>query len=165
MKDLPARVPRRGKEMTDQIVRLPAFAVLGFTARTSNEQEMSGAGHIAQLWQRYMETGGAVIPGVTDPSLTFSIYTNYESDHTGAYDVILGKPVGTLESAPKSLRGIAIPAAEYLVFPVENPGPDGIRTAWMKVYEYFSGQEPRPRAFTADFERYSNDGVQLYIAV
>jgi predicted transcriptional regulator YdeE len=151
--------------MTDQIVRLPAFSVLGFTARTTNEQEMSGKGHIGQLWQTYMGTGSAMIPGVTDPSLTFSIYTNYQSDHTGAYDVILGKPVSSLESPPKPLQGIAIPAAEYLMFTAENPSPDSIRAAWMKVYEYFSGQQRRPRAFTADFERYSNDGVQLYIAV
>jgi predicted transcriptional regulator YdeE len=151
--------------MTPEIVRMPAFAVAGFTTRTANEREMSGEGRIGPLWQKYMTSGNGAIPRVIDPSLTFSVYTNYESDHTGAYDVILGKPVGNLESISDPLRGVAIPATEYAVFPAASATPDGIRSAWMAVYEYFDGPTNLRRAFTADFERYSADGVQLYIAV
>jgi predicted transcriptional regulator YdeE len=111
----------------------------------------------------FMESGA--IPGVTDPTLTFSLYTNYESDHTGAYDVILGKSVNPLEPAREPLRVVAIPAAEYVVFNAESGSPDAIREAWMGVYDYFSGQTSLRRAFTIDFERYSADGVELYIAV
>ena len=151
--------------MTPEIVRMPAFAVAGFTTRTANEREMSGEGRIGLLWQRYMTSGSGAIPGVTDPSLTFSVYTNYESDHTGAYDVILGKPVGSLEAVSDPLRGIAIPAAEYSVFPAAAATPDAIRSAWMAVYEYFGGPTNLRRAFTADFERHAAEGVQLYIAL
>ena len=150
--------------MTLEIVHMPAVAVLGFTTRTTNQREMSGESRIAPLWRDYLNGGDKAIPGVADPSLTFSIYTNYESDHTGAYDVILGKPVSVLESAPGSLRAIAIPAAEYAVFPA-SISPDGIRAAWMAVYEYFDGRKSPRRAFTIDFERYTGEGVQLYIAV
>jgi len=151
--------------MTPEIVRMPAFEVLGFSTRTTNEQEMSGEGRIGPLWQKYMESGASAIPGVTDPDLTFSIYTNYASDHTGAYDVILGKPVNAADRAPISLRGIAIPAAEYAVFPAVSATPHGIRAAWMTVYQYFAGRTDLSRAFSIDFERYSAEGVQLYIAV
>ncbi len=68
------------------------------------------------------------------------------------------------ESLPEGLRGVAIPAAEYLVFPVDSPTPEAIRAAWMAVYEYFASRTNPRRAFTADFERYSADGIQIYIA-
>ena len=151
--------------MTPEIVRMPAFAVLGFDTRTTNEVEMSGEGRIGPLWRQYLESGSSAIPRVADPAVTFSIYTNYESDHTGAYDVILGKPVNALEPASGSLRGIAIPAGEYAVFPAASATPDGIRAAWMTVYGYFGGRTDPRRACTIDFERYSPEGVQLYIAV
>ena len=63
------------------------------------------------------------------------------------------------------MRGVAIPAAEYSVFPAAAATPDTIRSAWIAVYEHFGGPTKLRRAFTADFERYSADGVQLYIAV
>jgi predicted transcriptional regulator YdeE len=151
--------------MTPEIVHMPAFAVLGFTTRTTNQREMSGESRIAPLWRDYLNGGDKAIPGVADPSLTFSIYTNYESDHTGAYDVILGKPVSVLEPAPGILRGVAIPAAQYAVFPAAGATPDGIQAAWMAVYQYFDGRKIPRRAFSIDFERYSAEGVQLYIAV
>jgi predicted transcriptional regulator YdeE len=151
--------------MMPQIVRQPAFAVLGWTTRTTNEREMSGKGRIGALWQTYLQGGQNAIPNVSDPALTFSIYTNYESDHTGAYDVILGTPVSVEEAASGDLRGIAIPSAQYAVFPAESATADGIRAAWMAVYQYFSGPTDLRRAFSIDFERYSAEGVQLYIAV
>jgi predicted transcriptional regulator YdeE len=151
--------------MLENIVRLPAFEVVGFTTRTNNALEMSGQGRIGPLWHTFMENAEKTLPGVIDHSLTFSIYTNYESDQTGAYDVILGKPASNLNSVPEGLRGIAIPAADYLVFPADSPTPEAIQAAWMAVYEYFAGRTNPRRAFTADFERYSADGIHLYIAV
>jgi predicted transcriptional regulator YdeE len=151
--------------MTPEIVNHPAIEVMGFATRTSNQREMSAEGRIGPLWHQYMTSPSDTFPGVTDPSLTYSIYTGYESDETGAYDVILGKPVGAPALAHDTLRTISIPAADYAVFPSASATPDGIRSAWSAVYEHFRTQSKLKRAFTVDFERYSPAGVQLYIAV
>src|SRR5438105_1741818 len=116
--------------MTPQIVQVPAFAVIGLTTRTSNQRETSGESRIGPLWQKFLQDGGISIPGVLDETITYSVYTNYESDHTRAYDVILGKSVSDLRKTPDGMRGIEIPAAEYLVFPVAIATPQSIKAAW-----------------------------------
>lgn len=147
-----------------QLVNMPGAAVLGFTIRTNNEREMSGGGRIGPLWQTFMQSGGEKIPNVSDPSLTYSIYTDYESDHTGDYSVILGKPVSRLESLPP-LRGIQIPSGRYAVFHADGSDPNAIRESWRRVYGYFDGRTDVRRAFTVDYELYSPGNVALYIAV
>ena len=151
--------------MTPEIIHLPAFAVIGYSARTHNKLEMTGDGRIGPLWRTYLERGSEAIPAVADQSLTFSVYTNYGSDHTGEYDVVIGKPVNDARVAPPGLRGLSIPAADYVVFPAEGKSPDAIRAAWMTVYEYFEPGKALRRAFTFDFERYSSNNAELYIAI
>jgi len=149
-----------------QLTEIPGFAIIGFTARTTNQKEMSGeGGKIGPLWHEFMHGGSSRIPGLLDPTTIFSVYTNYESDHNGAYDVVLGGSVSDPAQAPADLRGMAIPEARYLVFPASSNAPEDIQAAWMGVYKYFENQGDHKRAFTADFERYSCSGVELCIAV
>ncbi len=145
---------------------IPGFAVIGMSTRTTNEDEMSGdGGKIGLLWKSFMHGGSKRIPGVLDPTTILSVYTNYESDHNGAYDVVLGASVSDPAQAPADLRAITIPDAEYVVFPAKSNAPQDIQAAWMGVHQYFDNNPHRPRAFTADFERYSCSGVELCIAV
>jgi predicted transcriptional regulator YdeE len=149
-----------------RLVEVAAFFVIGLTARTTNQREMSGEeGRIGPLWQEFMQGGDRRIPGARDQSPIFSVYTGYESDEKGAYDVILGRSVSEAQSVPAAMRGIHIPAARYLVFPSAGSTPEAIQGAWAAVYAYFSGRASPRRAFTADFEEHSTKGVYLYIAV
>ena len=123
-----------------------------------------GTSRIAELWQRLMTSGQGPIPG--DEQSIFSVYTNYDSDENGAYDVILGKQVSeelTTQAEPR--RTVVIPTANYVVFQAANATADSIKAAWQDVYRHFHQATDFRRAFTFDFEKYSDDGVKLFIAV
>jgi predicted transcriptional regulator YdeE len=160
-------VIQRGKPMPQpKTVELPAFSVIGLTTRTTNQFEMSGQGsRIGPLWREFQNGGGDLIPGVLDKAKTYSVYTNYESDHSGAYDVVLGRSVSDPQKAPTGMKDIQIPAGRYMVFPAAGSSPQAIQTAWMQVYDYFAQPTAPRRAFVSDFELYSPEGVSLYIGV
>jgi len=156
----------KGDRTMPEVTEIPGFAVIGLTARVVPQQEMSGKdGKIGPLWQAFMQGGSDRIPGVVDPTAIYSVYTNYESDHTGAYDVVLGRSVSDVGKSPADLRGIAIPKARYLVFPAKSNAPQDIQAAWMAVYKYFADHSEHRRAFSADFDRHSTKGVDLFIAI
>jgi predicted transcriptional regulator YdeE len=152
------------EEAHPHVVELPAFDVIGLTTRTSNEDEFSGRSKIGPLWGQFMQGAGNSIPGAIDETI-FSLYTHYENDHQGAYDVILGKSVKSGIEAPTAMIVKHIPAATYLVFPAESRAPEAIVAAWQSVYCYFDEPGAPKRAFTVDFERYSEKGVELFIAI
>ncbi len=146
------------------VVELPAFTILGISARTSNANEMSGnSGLIGPLWHRFITEAAATIPTI-DPATVYSVYTNYETDETGEYDVVIGKSADPQDAA-SGLTRLSIPAQRYLTFNVNGGTPEDIRDAWMSVYTYFASHLQAKRAFTADFERYGADRPKLFIAV
>jgi predicted transcriptional regulator YdeE len=127
---------------------------------------MAAAGsRIGPLWQSFMNGGADSIPEALDAASTYSVYTGYETDHTGAYDVILGRRVHDPSEAPAGMRGISIPAGRYLLFRAAGRSVPDIQAAWRGVYDYFAGDSAPRRAFTYDFEKHSSDGVEVYIAV
>lgn len=157
-------LPQSQPEAYPHVAELPAFDVIGITTRTSNEDEFSGNSKIGPLWGAFMGGAGKSIPGALEETI-FSLYTHYESDHQGAYDVILGRSVQVGTQAPAGMIAKHIPAATYLVFPAESRAPEAIVAAWQGVYCYFDEPGAPKRAFTIDFERYGDKGVELFIAI
>ena len=157
-------LPQSQPEAHPHVAELPAFDVIGITTRTSNEDEFSGNGKIGPLWGAFMGGAGKSIPDAIDETI-FSLYTHYESDHQGAYDVILGRSVQPGTQALAGMVAKHIPAATYLVFSAESRAPEAIVAAWQSVYCYFDEPGAPKRAFTIDFERYSDKGVELFIAI
>jgi predicted transcriptional regulator YdeE len=98
-----------------QLVEVPAFTVMGLSVRTTNAVEMTGnAGKIGPLWSQFMH-GAEAIPGVIEHGTVYAVYTHYESDETGAYDLILGRSVRPEQQVPVNMKVVHIPAARYLV--------------------------------------------------
>ncbi|ADV81162.1 GyrI-like domain-containing protein [Terriglobus saanensis] len=149
-----------------QVAEVPAFTVIGSFVRTTNAVEMSGKdGKIGPLWNQFMHGGAEAIPGAIEQETIYAVYTNYESDETGAYDLILGKSVQPEQQVPAKMKAIPIPAARYLVFSSGTSSPDAIKAAWMKVYQYFAHHPDQRRAFTYDFEQHSSAGAKIFIAI
>jgi predicted transcriptional regulator YdeE len=149
-----------------QVVEVPAFTVIGLSARTTNAVEMSGnEGKIGPLWSQFMHGGGEAIPGVIEQRTVYAVYTHYESDERGAYDLILGRSVQPEQQVPVNMKAIHIPAARYVVFSAADSSPEAIKAAWMSVYGYFSHHSGQRRAFTFDFEQHSSVGTKIFIAV
>jgi predicted transcriptional regulator YdeE len=150
-----------------RLINEPAFSVIGLTAKTSNQAEMSGSGgRLGPLWRNFMAETDQYLPGDPDRSTIFCVYTDYESDENGPYRVILGRSVSDSNvQVPHGLERIDIGDAQYLVFKALDRNPESVQEAWSRVHDYFRSHPSHRRAFTADFDKYGPNGVDLYVAV
>jgi predicted transcriptional regulator YdeE len=159
--------------MEPTLTTLAEAKVIGVELRTSNAREANPAtAQIPGLWRRFLEENLMVkIPSRKEAGVILGVYTNYESDHTGMYSLVLSAEVASLGSVPQGLVGLTIPAARYLVFPARGPIPDAIVHTWQKVWSYFSSSSEYQRAYTVDFERHEWNAdaqkpeVDIHIAV
>ena len=121
-----------------------AFAIAGPSVRTTNREESSPAtGRIPGLWARFF---GENVMGRTahrDPAdpCNYGVYSAYESDAHGAFDVTAGVAVA-------QGGAVHVEAGDYLVFPAHGPMPQAVLGAWMAVWQYFEAH-PRYGAATS----------------
>lgn len=129
--------------MKHRIETLPAFDVVGLQIRTSNAQAMETIG---PLWGRVYagELAGAVPGGM---ERLYAVYSNYESDHTGEYDYLIGFAVNANDNVPDGQTHLRVPAAKYAVVTAKGEMPGALIETWMQIW-----QADLPRAFGADFE-------------
>jgi predicted transcriptional regulator YdeE len=145
--------------------------VVGIEVRTKNDLEANAAtARIAGLWNRfYQEKVAEKIAHRKDRGAVLGVYTNYESDHTGFYTLIVGAQVQDAKAIPIGMVGVTIPAAEYLVFPAPGRMPEAIVTAWGKVWNYFAQSSAARRVYTTDFELYKTTNgeasAEIYVAI
>jgi predicted transcriptional regulator YdeE len=145
-----------------------AIKLIGIEVGTTNQAETNPAtAKIPALYGRYYQDHIAEkTPHKKKDGSMLGVYTNYESDHTGAYTLVIGLEVTSLESIPAGLTGITIPAAKYLIFPARGPMPKALIETWTHIWNYFPGHPNHPRAYTTDYEIHrSDDSADIYIAV
>lgn len=129
---------------------LKPFFVVGISVRTSNG-DGKAAVDIPALWNRFRsEDIAARIPNKTGNEV-YSIYTDYEGDHTKPYTTIIGYAVENLDQVPEGMRGLAIEGGAYEKQQLKGNLLQGlVFNAWVAIWN--SGVS---RAYTADFEVYS----------
>jgi predicted transcriptional regulator YdeE len=143
------------------------FAIIGISVRTTNKANQS-ARDIGKLWQRfYAENLLGKIPDKVSDDI-FSIYTDYKSDYTEPYTIILGLQVNTLENIPNGLVGRQFPAENFLTFTAKGPMPQAVIDVWVDIWQR---DKELQRRYTYDFEVYGaksqrgNDSeVDIYVA-
>ncbi len=129
-----------------------AFAVAGPSVRTSNRQEADPAtGRIPGVWAKFF---GENVMGQTPHRdmadlRNFGVYSGYESDAQGAFDVTAG--VAVTEGAT-----VQIDAGDYMVFDAGGPMPHAVVQAWTKVWQYFEAHPEIRRRYVSDFEAYTS---------
>ena len=90
----------------------PSFHIIGISVRTTN-QDQQASSDIPALWNKFFGEGIlAKIPNKVSSNL-YSIYTDYEKDHTAPYTTILGCEVENLNEIPEGLIGKTIPEGNY----------------------------------------------------
>ncbi len=150
-----------------QTVKIEDFKVIGLSIRTSNANGQS-AQDIGALWGKFMsENIAAKIPNKIEDSV-FSIYTNYEGDHTMPYDTVLGCKVSSLEEIPEGMVGQSFEGGEHVKFVAKGDLAQGaVYQTWGQIWD--SGLN---RKFTADFEVYGEKAqnpadaeVDIFVAV
>ncbi len=150
------------------LTTLPAFRVVGIETRTDNASEMDvSTARIARLWERFFHEGVMeIIPGKTSDGVPLGVYTDYESDHNGAYTLMIGVETAANTTVPEGMRALEIPSGKYLVFVAEGQMPEALVNMWVHIWDYFSRDVGFRRAYTADFERHeSHSRALIHIAI
>ncbi|REC60920.1 AraC family transcriptional regulator [Chryseobacterium pennae] len=148
-------------------VKVEPFKIIGIAVRTTNENEQA-AKDIPVLWEKFMKENVLEnIPHKMDTTV-YSIYTEYEKDHTKPYTTLLGCKVENLDHIPEGMVGKSFDGGDYVKFsPKGNLAEGLVINEWFKIWDMDLG-----RAFTADFEIYgekaqnpSDAEVDILIAV
>ena len=135
--------------------------VMGKSVRTKNTDEMNpSTAKIGALWERFFAD---LAPKMSKSSRVFGLYTNYESDHTGAFDVVACSDVIDAQG----LEEFQINSGRYLIFNGTGEMPQTVIDLWGEVWSYFSSENcEHKRAFTTDFEFYKSEKeIEIYISV
>ncbi|WP_185248399.1 GyrI-like domain-containing protein [Chryseobacterium bernardetii] len=148
-------------------VKIEPFKVIGIAVRTTNENEQA-AKDIPVLWEKFMQENVLDnIPNKIDNTI-YSIYTDYEKDHTKPYTTVLGCKVESLDHIPEGMIGKSFDGGDYVKFTTKGNLAEGlVINEWFKIWNMDLG-----RTFTADFEMYgekaqnpSDAEVDILIAV
>jgi predicted transcriptional regulator YdeE len=143
------------------------FSVIGVAVRTTNENKQAEQ-DIPALWGKFM--GGGVlqnIPNKVDDTI-YCVYTDYDKDHTGAYTVIIGCKVSSLDDIPEGMSGKTIEAGNYIKYVAKGNMMQGIvQDKWEEIWK----ESDLPRAYKADFDVYDqaqnpeNGEVAIFVSV
>lgn len=139
-----------------------AFRVSGLTVRTTNREESAPAtARLGALWGRFFgEETYASTPNRTADTRIFGVYSAYESDANGAFDVTAGVVVTDGEGS------IPIEAGNYLVFNGQGEMPQMVISTWQRIWQYFEAHPNVARSYRSDFEAYEGpDKVAIHIGV
>lgn len=151
-------------------VRMPAFSVAGIRVRTRNSDEMNHAtARLGALWNRFFsQSWERQLPSRGDDGRIFGVYSAYESNEHGAFDVTAGVAVadaGDVHALPGAVR-VDVQAGDYLVFTGEGEMPQMVIDTWVRVWQFFADNPQVQRRFGTDFEAYEGaDKVLVHIGV
>lgn len=135
-------------------VKVEPFKVIGVAVRTTNENNQA-ARDIPVLWEKLMKENIVEnIPNKLDNAV-YSIYTDYEKDHTKPYTTILGCKVASLDHIPDGMVGKSFDGGDYVKFTTKgNLAENLVINEWIKIWNMDLG-----RTFTADFEIYGEKAM------
>ncbi len=143
-------------------VEFTTKTINGLKIRTKNTAEINpDTQKIAPLWERFFEE---IVPTVSTGTFMYGVYSNYESDASGEFDVLAG--VEGLEEG-EGMDSVTIEAGRYLKFSVKGEMPQAIIDAWGKIWVYFEDPSiDERRAYETDFEVYKSAyEAEIYIGV
>ncbi len=145
------------------------FKIAGISARTSNANEADlKKAVLPGLWRRFYDEDVMVkIPLRITGSPIYSVYSNYESDMNGEYDVTVGVQISETIAPQKDFSVVEVGGGEHLVFNEKGEMPHAVAETWRKVWDFFAKDQAPKRKYSSDFEMYykGSDSIEVYIAV
>ncbi|MCS5711328.1 effector binding domain-containing protein [Candidatus Berkiella aquae] len=161
--------------MRKEIIHKPDFKLVGLSVVTNNANEQDPTlAKIGPLVANYFSHQIAQhIKHRIHPGITYSVYTEYESDHHGNYTYFIGEAVSSLEDVPDDLKTISIPTSQYQRFTTEpGPMPLVVIQAWQSIWQMNQETLGGERRYLADFEVYDERAhdphqavVDIYIGI
>jgi predicted transcriptional regulator YdeE len=140
------------------------FDVVGFSTRTKNEDESNpSTAKIGQLWDIFYSQAASKLGA---DSLAYGVYCNYETDHSGMFDVFACSDSKALQEL-SGTRDLSIEPGQYLTFSATGKMPQAVIDLWAEVWNHFSADNcEHTRAYTTDFECYkSANEVEISISI
>mgnify|MGYP003635659516 CR=1 FL=1 len=150
-----------------QTVKIEPFNIIGISIRTTNENGQASK-EIAELWGKFMSDSILEkIPNKVDNEI-YSLYTNYESDHTKPYTAILGCKVENLDNIPIGMVGKSFSGGTYTKTTTKGDLMQGmVVNQWSKIFEM-----ELDRNYDTDFEIFgkkaqnpSDAEVDFYVGI
>lgn len=138
--------------------------VTGFKVRTKNSNEMNlETAQIGNLWEKFFTE---IAKNLNPESKVYGVYTNYESDANGEFDVFAASDKFERDTI-ENLETITIVEGKYLVFTKTGEMPKVVIEAWQDIWEYFADTDCKHvRKYQTDFEFYKNEKeVEVYIGI
>lgn len=151
--------------MSSKQLEIKPFRVAGLRVRTLNSAEQdSSTARIGPMWQRFFTEGlYETIANKTPASKVFGVYSNYESDASGSFDVLAGVAV---DAPAADYPSIEVQGGQYLVFDAQGAMPGAVIEAWGRVWAFFAEHPQVKRRFVTDFEVYTGpDSVAVHIGI
>ena len=145
------------------VIHINEKTIFGLSARTNNENEMNPQNRkIAALVQKF---DASVSVNYRDGARVYSVYSDYETDASENYSVLVG--ADKVESSTVELESVKIQERNYLVFSAKGQVPKIVFETWSKIWSYFKGENcSHVRAFKTDFEFYKNKNeIEIHIAI
>lgn len=106
--------------MSPETKKFSSFTVQGLQVRTTNAAEQTPDAKIGALWGRYFSSPGAGVSGV------YGVYSGYESDWTGAFDVTAGCEAAAGAAPKADQTTLQIQSGQYLMFHAKGAMPQAV---------------------------------------
>lgn len=125
---------------------IDTFQVVGIGARISNAGDSAGK-EVEALWGKFWgdDIRSKVPNSISDD--IYAVYTDYESDHTGAYNLIIGLSVSSTNDIPKGFTSVVIEADVYKKYISKGKMPEAVLNTWFEIW----ADKDLNRAYRADF--------------
>jgi predicted transcriptional regulator YdeE len=129
-------------------LELEDFEIVGISVRTTNQNQQAEK-DIGMLWQLFHANDPTARIEYKISEDLYCVYTDYESDYSGAFTTILGYQVKPGTLPPSGLVRKVILRSAYQVFISEGPLPATVQQTWMDIWK-----SDLKRRYTADFDVY-----------
>ncbi|MBA2711682.1 MAG: effector binding domain-containing protein [Tatlockia sp.] len=146
-------------------IAIDGFGVTGLSVRTRNSEEFNPlTAKLPTLWQQFMSRG--LVDFQEEPTpLIYGVYSDYDSDANGYYQVTAGVS-GNSELISPELNSVSIVAGNYLMFSGKGIMPAVVISVWQRIWIYFGENQNHKRSFISDFELYRGaDEIEIYIGI
>lgn len=142
--------------------------IIGISARTTNKDGQAAA-DLETLWQKF--TAENIVDKIENKTSSdiYCVYTDYKSDYTEDYTVLIGPEVSDFENIPDGLLGREFPEQKFKKFVAKGEMPNAVMETWQTIWNNDSALN---RAYTYDYESYTeksfqkeNAEVEIFVAV
>ena len=161
--------------MQKELLNKSEIKLVGLKARTNNKNEMNQTtSKIAELAGKYWSQNiASQILDRKTPGVTYSVYTEYDSDEHGDYTYFVGEEVSSFDLIPPDMHKLIIPTSKYVKFTTSSGQmPQVVINAWQEIWKITANDFGGDRLYVADFELYdqrasdpANTSLDIYIGI